>query len=171
MKRSFIFKLCLLLLVVYTFLLKSPISWALKNVCFSPSNCCENNVIELTNKTLHSIDIAVYSLTNMRIYDALIDAKKRGVKIRIISDKLQSGGKFSLIPVLKSMGFNVRVNKKVKIEHNKFSIFDKSIMLTGSYNWTKAATDGNSENCIVDKRKRIISRYTKRFEELWNMYE
>ncbi|WP_158521598.1 phospholipase D-like domain-containing protein [Candidatus Fokinia solitaria] len=147
------------------------VSFALKSVCFSPSSCCENNIVELTDKARYSIDIAVYSLTNVKIYKALVKAKKRGVAIRVISDKSQSSSRFSLISALRALNFKVRVNKKVKIEHNKFGIFDRTIMLTGSYNWTESATNDNSENCIVDKRKRIISQYMRRFEELWKMYE
>ncbi len=116
----------------------------------------------------------------------MLFAKERGIKIRIVADKAQSKGKYSFVPKLQEAGFDVRIKKKVKIEHNKFGVFDKKFIITGSYNWTEAATKMNSEtegsarklknnknpsqNCITDKRKKIVAKYNKRFEELWKMY-
>jgi phosphatidylserine/phosphatidylglycerophosphate/cardiolipin synthase-like enzyme len=89
----------------------------------------------------------------------------------MVADKAQSKGKYSFVPKLQEAGFDVRIKKKVKIEHNKFGVFDKKMIITGSYNWTEAATKMNSENCVADKRKKIVAKYDKRFEELWKMYD
>jgi phosphatidylserine/phosphatidylglycerophosphate/cardiolipin synthase-like enzyme len=160
------------LFTILTFLLLSTTSHAaLTNVCFSPSNCCENNIVELINKSNETIDIAIYSFTNEKIYESLLNAKNRGIAIRIVADKTQSKGRSSLIPKLQEQGFDIRIKKKVKIEHNKFGVFDKNMIITGSYNWTTAATKSNSENCMLDKRKTRVSSYDKRFNELWDMYE
>ena len=158
------------LLSILTILLSNPVH-ALTNVCFSPSTCCEDNIVELVNGSKDTIDIAIYAFTNQKIYDSLLQAKERGVKIRVVADKAQSKGKYSFVPKLQEAGFDVRIKKKVKIEHNKFGVFDKKFIITGSYNWTEAATKMNSENCVADKRKKIVAKYGKRFEELWKMYD
>ena len=158
------------LLTILTILLTTN-AHALTNVCFSPSTCCEDNIVELVNNSKDTIDIAIYAFTNQKIYDSLLQAKERGIKIRVVADKAQSKGKYSFVPKLQEAGFDVRIKKKVKIEHNKFGVFDKKFIITGSYNWTEAATKMNSENCVADKRKKIVAKYDKRFEELWKMYE
>ena len=158
----------LIIILLLTFTTQSQ---ALTNVCFSPSTCCEDNIVELVNGSKDTIDIAIYAFTNQKIYDSLLQAKERGVKIRVVADKAQSKGKYSFVPKLQEAGFDVRIKKKVKIEHNKFGVFDKKFIITGSYNWTEAATKMNSENCVVDKRKKIVAKYDKRFEELWKMYD
>lgn len=158
------------LLTILTILFSTN-AHALTNVCFSPSTCCENNIVELVENSKETIDIAIYAFTNQKIYDSLLQAKDRGIKIRIVADKAQSKGKFSFIPKLQEQGFDIRIKKKVKIEHNKFGVFDKKMIITGSYNWTEAATKMNSENCMLDKRKKVVAKYGKRFEELWKMYE
>jgi phosphatidylserine/phosphatidylglycerophosphate/cardiolipin synthase-like enzyme len=158
------------LLTILTILLSTN-AHALTNVCFSPSTCCEDNIVELVNNSQNTIDIAIYAFTNQKIYDSLLQAKERGIKIRVVADKAQSKGKYSFVPKLQEQGFDVRIKKKVKIEHNKFGVFDKKFIITGSYNWTEAATKMNSENCVADKRKKIVARYDKRFEELWKMYD
>jgi phosphatidylserine/phosphatidylglycerophosphate/cardiolipin synthase-like enzyme len=158
----------LLTLLLLTFTTQAH---ALTNVCFSPSTCCEDNIVELVNGAKDTIDIAIYAFTNQKIYDSLLSAKERGVKIRVVADKAQSKGKYSFVPKLQEAGFDVRIKKKVKIEHNKFGVFDKKFIITGSYNWTEAATKMNSENCMLDKRKKVVAKYGKRFEELWKMYD
>ena len=158
----------LIFIAIFGFILNS---YALTEVCFSPSSCCEDNIIELANNSKKKIDIAIYSFTNQRIYNSLLLAKQRGVKIRIVTDKSQSKGTNSLITNLEEDGFNMRMKKKVRIEHNKFAIFDDKFIITGSYNWTKSATEANSENCLVDEREHIVKQYNKRFEELWQMYK
>jgi phosphatidylserine/phosphatidylglycerophosphate/cardiolipin synthase-like enzyme len=158
------------LLIILTILFSKNAN-ALTNVCFSPSTCCEDNIVELVNGSKDTIDIAIYAFTNQKIYDSLLNAKERGVAIRIVADKAQSKGKYSFVPKLQETGFDVRIKKKVKIEHNKFGVFDKKFIITGSYNWTEAATKMNSENCVADKRKKIVAKYDKRFEELWKMYD
>jgi phosphatidylserine/phosphatidylglycerophosphate/cardiolipin synthase-like enzyme len=156
-------------LITFTVILFSTNAHALTNVCFSPSTCCEDNIVELVNNSQNTIDIAIYAFTNQKIYHSLLQAKERGVKIRVVADKAQSKGKYSFVPKLQEAGFDVRIKKKVKIEHNKFGVFDKKFIITGSYNWTEAATKMNSENCVADKRKKIVAKYDKRFEELWKM--
>jgi cardiolipin hydrolase len=143
----------------------------LPNVCFSPSNCCEDNVIELLKTSDKTVDIAIYSFTNARILEALKEAKERGLAIRIVTDKTQSKGKHSLIQALIDGGFDVRIKKKYRIEHNKFAVFDNAKVITGSYNWTESATNYNSENCLIEKRITVVKKYSKRFNELWELYE
>ena len=137
-------------------------------IYFTPSLDCENNIIKRINNA-QKIDIAVYSINNHNIYNALVNAKERGVQIRIISDKLQAKGKSSLIDELQDEGFDVRLNKKTKIEHNKFAIFDDKGVVTGSYNWTNPASKSNSENCVFFDQPN--KEFSNRFKYLWNLYE
>ncbi len=136
-------------------------------VYFTPGTDCENNIIREI-KNADKIDIAVYSITNENITDAIIAAHKRGANVRIVSDKLQSRGKHSRVDELRAAGVPVLINKKHKIEHNKFAIFDNQTVVTGSYNWTTSATKYNSENCVfID----YPTPYVNRFEYLWREYK
>lgn len=143
-----------------------PKTWA--RVYFTPGPECENNIIAEINQA-KKIDIAVYSITNQNIVDALVAAKDRGAKIRIITDRLQSAGKYSLVPYLEEQGFDIVTNKKHKIMHNKFAIFDGKRIENGSYNWTKNASESNAENCSFFEQQDKI--YTNQFEYLWDLYQ
>ena len=127
----------------------SPSIVLAKNIAyFSPRGKCEKNIVDKINATTKTLDVAVYSINNDKIVDALLNAKKRGVKVRILTDKTQAKGKSSKVKYLYDNGLNIRVHPKFKIEHNKFAIYDKEIGSTGSFNWTNPAEKKNSENCM-----------------------
>ncbi len=136
-------------------------------VFFTPSPDCENNIIKRINES-GKIDIAVYSITNPKITNAIISAYKKGANIRIITDKTQAKGKKSLVADLKKAGIPILTNKKHKIEHNKFAVFDDDIVVSGSYNWTTSASRYNSENCVFFEQPN--KEYTQRFQYLWGVY-
>ena len=160
---------CVLLVFVMFFCLDFS-CWAKLDVRFTPSQECEDYIINFINNSKDSIDIAVYSINNDKIIAALKKAKDRGVKLRILTDKLQASSKSSKVIDLYRYGINIRVNSRHKIEHNKFAIYDNKVASTGSYNWTNPASYKNSENCLfITNNREIITKYAKRFEQLWIM--
>lgn len=139
-------------------------------IYFSPSTHCENNIVRFINRSKNRIDAAVYALNNDRIVKAIKRAHKRGVKIRILTDRLQAANRSSKVRELYDYGINIRVHSKHKIEHNKFAIFDKRVAMSGSYNWTNPATEKNSENCVFFiKNQNAVEEYQERFNYLWRV--
>lgn len=139
-------------------------------VYFSPSSRCENKIISLIQKSKDNIDVAVYAINNDAIVKALKDAYDRGVKIRILTDRVQAANKKSKVRELYSYGINIRVHSKFKIEHNKFAVFDGEIATSGSYNWTNPASHKNSENCIFFiKNRKAVHDFQNRFNYLWRI--
>lgn len=138
-------------------------------VYFSPSNACEDNIVKMINGSRREIDVAVYSLNNEDIVTALKDADRRGVKVRILTDRLQAAGRSSKVRELFRAGVNIRVHSKHKIEHNKFAVFDGQTAVTGSYNWTEPATGKNSENCIFLREQSAVAAFAERFVWLWSV--
>jgi len=137
---------------------------------FTPSRKCEDSIVRRINKAEKSIDAAVYAINNKDIVKALKKAHDRGVKIRILTDRLQAGNRSSRVRELYDYGIKIRVNSKHKIEHNKFAVFDFNNAVTGSYNWTEPASNKNSENCLFfNRNKKTVREYHDRFNYLWQM--
>lgn len=136
-------------------------------IFFSPSHDCENQIIAGFNNAQKEIVVSVYSINNPRIVPAMIAAKKRGVNMRVLTDRTQAAGKSSKVLELLNAGVDIRVHSKHKIEHNKFGVFDDKLAISGSYNWTEPASEVNSENCVIMPEKNAIEAYKKRFEQLW----
>ena len=67
---------------------------------------------------------------------------------------------------LESTGIDLMRHRKYKIQHDKFAVFDGQKGVTGSYNWTNAATYKNAENCLFFEDS-SVQKYEKRFEDLW----
>ncbi len=144
--------------------------FAKTEVLFTPSVKCENKIEQLIDNTEYNLDIVVYSINNNKIVDAIERAYERGIKIRILTDKLQASGRHSLVTRLYKKGINIRVHSIHKIEHNKFAIYDGKTVSTGSYNWTNPASYKNSENCLfIINNKQTIEDYQNRFNYLWKI--
>lgn len=156
--------------VLIALLLMSSSVCARLYVAFSPSTECEQKIIDLINNSQSKIDIAVYAINNHNIVSAIKKAHSRGIKIRILTDKLQASGKYSKVLDLHQSGLHLKVNAVYKTEHNKFAIFDQNKVVTGSYNWTNSATHKNSENCLfIADDSLIVQKYQTRFDYLWNL--
>lgn len=139
-------------------------------VYFSPSNACEENIVKMIGDSRWEIDVAVYSLNNAAIVEALKDADRRGVKVRILTDRLQAAGKRSKVVELYRAGIDIKVHSKYKIEHNKFAVFDRKTAVTGSYNWTEPASQKNSENCVfIFRDQEAVNNFAQRFAWLWQL--
>ena len=134
-------------------------------VYFTPSKDCENLIISEIQQAQKNIDIAIYSFTHKRIAKALIKAHKNGISIRLLAQK---SGKDSKAIALFNRGLDVQVNNKYSYLHDKFAIFDNARVITGSYNWTRHASNNNSENCLLIKKEdKTIKAYQDRFIKLW----
>lgn len=154
----------------YLFLLICIDAQAKMEVMFTPSLQCENKIEQLIDKAENTVDIAVYSINNDKLVEAIERAYDRGVKVRILTDRLQAAGKSSKVTKLYSKGINVRVHSVNKIEHNKFAIYDGAKASTGSYNWTNPASHKNSENCLfITSNKKTVQEYQDRFNYLWKI--
>jgi phosphatidylserine/phosphatidylglycerophosphate/cardiolipin synthase-like enzyme len=139
-------------------------------IYFSPDRHIQNRIITAVDGSNASIDLAIFDFTSQEIKLALEQAKARGVTIRIVADSRQAKGVHSIIPALIDEGFNVKImhGKARGIMHNKFTIFDKKLLFTGSYNWTNNAEHNNYENAIFIRDQAAIDKYQREFEELWS---
>lgn len=157
-----------LLLYGYVFALISGCAHVDTQVYFSPRGGCEAKVVELMTTATQSVDVAIYSLNNRAILEALNNAHKRAVKIRVLLDRVQASGNREETLALKKAGIDVRIHSKNKIQHNKVGIFDGRKILTGSFNWTFSAETANEENCLVTDDQRVVKAYITRFNDhLW----
>lgn len=46
-------------------------------------------------------------------------------------------------------GIPAKIDSKHAIAHNKIMVIDNKVVLTGSFNFTKAAEENNAENLVV----------------------
>lgn len=130
---------------------------------------CENMLAALIGSAFKSIDISVYSISNKRLVGELIAAHERGVKVRILTDKLQSSQHNSLIWKLWLADIPVRIQSGKKLMHAKVGIYDARSVSTGSMNWTESAIHKNAEVCdIFINRPDYARMHLELFEKRWS---
>lgn len=110
-------------------------------------------------KKLLTANTVSYGMTSPTIADALIKAHERGVKVRILLDKSNLKDKWSKRSVLVDSGVDVGIDKVSGIAHNKVMIIDEETVITGSYNFTRAAENRNTENVIIINDKLVANEY------------
>ena len=135
---------------------------------FSPIDNCASKIIRLFQETRRKADVCVFTITDDRIKDAILDAHQRGILVRIISDNDKSNDLGSDIYQLERAGIPVRCDRTDYHMHHKYAIFDGESLLTGSYNWTRSAARNNEENFIVTSDSSLLPRFEAAFANLWD---
>jgi phosphatidylserine/phosphatidylglycerophosphate/cardiolipin synthase-like enzyme len=141
---------------------QTPCTW---EVYFSPHGGATEAIIRELNKAKSTILVQAYSFTSAPIAKALLNAHKRGVKVEVILDKSQRTQQYSSATFLYNQGIPVKIDDKHAIAHNKIMIIDAETVITGSFNFTKAAEESNAENLLVIHDKTLAERYTKNWLE------
>ncbi len=144
---------------------------SIKNYAFAYIN---NLIVDAVNASKSTVDCVIYSIQMKDIPDALIAARDRGVKIRVIIDEAHVYPRAD--PQIKRLisagdGIEVRTLRGTRsygVMHNKITIHDRSLITTGSYNWTFASTFSNYENVITATHPRYVDGYVKYFEWMWS---
>jgi len=140
---------------------KSPTS----EVYFSPHGGCTDAIIRELNKAKSTILVQAYSFTSAPIAKALLSAHKRGVKVEVILDKSQRTDQYSSATFFFNAGILVKIDAQHAIAHNKVMVIDGETVITGSFNFTKAAEENNAENLLVIHDKKLAEQYTKNWQE------
>ncbi len=146
--------------------LDSPQATYKSSAYFSPGEKPRDAIIGLIGGANQRIDICVFTITDNQITDAIIDAYRRGVQVQILTDNDKSEDRGSDIDRLAEIGITVFVDRTDKHMHHKFAIFDRTTLLTGSYNWTRSAAEFNEENILVTDDPRLVEPFMNEFTKL-----
>lgn len=133
-------------------------------VCFTPGQDCTTQITQALDSAKRSILVQAYSFTSEPIAKHLIAAKKRGVDIKVLLDKSQKSEKYSAARFLLNQKIPVWIDYKPAIAHNKVMIIDGEKIITGSFNFTKAAQYRNAENLLVINDAGLAQRYIQNWQ-------
>jgi phosphatidylserine/phosphatidylglycerophosphate/cardiolipin synthase-like enzyme len=118
---------------------------------FSPTGGATAAVVHEVNAATQQILVQAYSFTSAPIAKALMDAHKRGVKVLAVLDKSNETQQYSAATFLVNAGIQTLIDDQHAIAHNKVIVIDSATIITGSFNFTKAAEEKNAENLLVIK--------------------
>lgn len=133
---------------------------------FSPGDTCRNKIIQLIKSAQSSIKICLFTISDNQITDAILSAHGNKIPITIISDNDKANDKGSDIDYLAEKGVTVILDKTRHHMHHKFAIFDEKVLLNGSFNWTRSASEFNQENILITYEKSLLTPFNDKFESL-----
>lgn len=136
------------------------------SIFYSPKGGCTSAIIEQIGNAKKSIEVQAYNFTSAAIAEALLDAHKRGVTITAVLDKTQRSETYSSATFLANQGMATFIDSSHAIAHNKIMLIDGRTIITGSFNFSKAAEESNAENLLIIQDKADLYRaYQKNFED------
>ena len=151
------------------------------NSIYKPSNKCKsigcNELKQEIDNSKESIDFAIYGINNQpQIINALVNAKKRGVKVRWVCDFNEKHGNYypdTFELQRKIQNYNsdkqYEANNQTAIMHNKFFIFDNQKVWTGSANITSTdLSEYNSNYSVLIDNSEVAKIYKQEFEQMFN---
>jgi hypothetical protein len=136
---------------------------------FSPKNDIVNTrIIPLINNAKEYIYLPVFFISHKGIANALIDARQRGVEVRVIHDATNSHANNSTHKMLRTGGVKVKTENYAGKMHMKSMVIDDKISVIGSMNFTNSGNNKNDENVLIINDSNIAKFIKNNFIYLWN---
>ena len=79
--------------------------------------------------------------------------------MEVILDKSQRKDSYTEATFLANMGILTYIDSSHAIAHNKVMVIDREKVITGSFNFTRAAEERNAENVLIIMSKELASVY------------
>jgi phosphatidylserine/phosphatidylglycerophosphate/cardiolipin synthase-like enzyme len=128
-------------------------------VYFSPDGGAQAALTREIGAARESVLAQAYYLSAVPVAKALAEAKRRGVRVEVILDKSQRADAHSAAGFLARAGVAVCFDAEHDIAHNKVMVFDEKTVVTGSYNFTRAAEERNAENLLILRDPGLVKAY------------
>lgn len=136
---------------------------------FSPNGGVRDVILKAINSSKKSIKIAIFSLYDEKIHEALKTARNRGVSVQITSDRVQ-GSQSDVIKGLYNEGFDLRWSGGFNggVMHDKFGVFDEKLLISGSFNFSDSAELYNFENIFVTDKSSYVKDFSQEFSLIYS---
>lgn len=130
-----------------------------------------------------SVHVAIYAYSpdaddSPRVHEELQSVGSRGKDVKFCADASSYyGGTVTSIDHVNELDDDENVQVRLAdghdggIMHHKFVVIDSRVVVTGSYNYTRSATQVNDENVVVLYDPSIAEAYEAAFSRLWDRAE
>ncbi len=140
-------------------------------VLFSPDDGVAQAITECLRNARSRIDLMAYAFTSDDIAAALLVAADQGVAVRVLVDERQAEAAGSEQVRLRQAGLDARVYRGAGLLHHKVIILDETVVITGSYNFTRSAEEYNDEAVVILHDSDLAQWYSAEFERLYRAAE
>lgn len=116
----------------------------------------------------HSIKVAAAWFTDNELFQKILFKRSQNCKIEIVLDDNKENYWLPFMDLVKS-GATIKLSKGVGTSgrmNEKFCIIDDTVLISGTYNWSKNARTDNHENVIISRSLSLINEFNEKFKEL-----
>jgi phosphatidylserine/phosphatidylglycerophosphate/cardiolipin synthase-like enzyme len=135
-------------------------------VLFSPDMRIGDQIAALLQGAEESIHVMAYNLTLDSIADAMMRSAQTGVEIHGLFDADQARNQGSDVRRFEDAGLDIMLDGNPRKMHHKVIIVDESLVITGSYNFSRNAEEKNDENVLLIYSPELARQYLIEFSRL-----
>jgi len=134
---------------------------------FSPDDGVQAAIVRTVAGAKTDVAVLAFAFTSEPIAKALAGRIREGVRVRAVFDKTQAGNRSAQDEFLRGCGADVRMDGNPHVMHDKVMVVDGEVVVTGSYNFSKAAENRNDENVLILHSRAIADQYRREFERIY----
>lgn len=155
--------------VVCASLLAPPVQGATIELYYAPEDLPGEKLVALYDRARRYIYVAVYGITYPPAVKALVSARKRGVDVRVLTDreKLNDPKQRAALETLRLAGIPIRVNLHDGLMHIKQVVIDDEVNTSGSMNHTTSGHQYNDERFDVITDPVSTAKARDKFLSMW----
>ena len=140
------------------------------SVYFAPKHLVfRGDLHKILSSAQKYIYVEMFYLTNKFLVNDLIEAKKRGVDVKVIVDAVSAANRYSGHHKLRAAGIPVKTENWGGKMHSKAATIDDKYYIIGSMNWTGKAELHNDENLLIIDNSNVAIATKNHFFKLWNV--
>lgn len=138
-------------------------------IYYAPEDLPGDKLVALYTRARQYIYVAVYGLTYPPAVKALVSAKKRGVDVRVITDREKANDpkQRAALDTLHLVGIPIRVNQHENLMHMKQVVVDDEINASGSMNQTTSGHRYNDERLDIITDPATSAKARDKFLSMW----
>ncbi len=138
-------------------------------IYYAPDDLPGDKLVSIYDGAHRYIFVAIYGITFPSAVKALVSAKKRGVDVRIITDreKLSDPKQLAALSTLRLAGIPIRINQHEGLMHMKQVVVDDVINTSGSMNLTTSGHRYNDERLDVITDPVSTAKARDKFLSMW----
>lgn len=138
-------------------------------VYFSPQDKAASRVVELINGAKKYVYVPTFLITHKYIAQALINAHRHGVDVKVIIDANSVNTRNSKHKLLRSNGIPLKAENYAGKLHSKSIVIDDKYLIIGSMNFSNSGENKNDENMLVLTNPDFARNYRNFFLYLWKI--
>lgn len=146
----------------------SPARPAIQNWKKNP----EAGLVSIIGRAQRSVHGAFYDISSRPVAEALINARKRGVEVKLVMDRRMKSSeeRKKIFSRYEAAGIAsvMRTAGRGGLMHNKFAVIDGTWLWTGSYNASRNDALRNNNNAILINSEELAGIYEDEFAEMFD---